>query len=74
MAEREIIICRTSSELSRQSAERFSQLVNQSVQGSGRFTVALSGGSTPKHLYSLLASPDYQRSNSMEECPSILGR
>ena len=50
MVEREIIICRDIAELSRQSAERFSQLVNQSVQGSGRFTVALSGGSTPKHL------------------------
>jgi 6-phosphogluconolactonase len=60
MAEREIIICRDIAELSRQSAERFSQLVNQSVQGSGCFTVALSGGSTPKHLYSLLASPDYK--------------
>ena len=60
MAEREIIICRDIAELSRQSAERFSQLVNQSVQGSGRFTVALSGGSTPKHLYSLLASPGYK--------------
>lgn len=60
MAEREIIIRRDIAELSRQSAERFSQLINQSVQGSGRFTVALSGGSTPKHLYSLLASPDYK--------------
>ena len=27
---------------------------------SGRFTVALSGGSTPKTLYSLLASPEYR--------------
>jgi 6-phosphogluconolactonase len=60
MAEREIITCRDISELSRQSAERFSQLVNQSVQASGRFTGALSGGSTPKHLYSLLGSPGYK--------------
>jgi 6-phosphogluconolactonase len=60
MVEREIIICLDIAELSRQSAERFSQLVNQSVQGSGRFTVSLSGGSTPKHLYSLLGSPDYK--------------
>ena len=60
MAEREIIVCQDIAELSRQTAERFSQLVNQSVQASGRFTVALSGGSTPKHLYSLLASADYK--------------
>jgi 6-phosphogluconolactonase len=60
MAEREIIICQDTAELSRQSAERFSELVNQSVQSSGRFAVALSGGSTPKHLYSRLSSADYK--------------
>jgi 6-phosphogluconolactonase/glucosamine-6-phosphate isomerase/deaminase len=49
MAERETVVCRDTAELSRQSAERFSQLALQSVQGSERFTVALSGGSTPKH-------------------------
>jgi 6-phosphogluconolactonase len=60
MAEREIIVCRDIAELSRQSAERFCQLARQSVEAAGRITVALSGGSTPKHLYSLLASPDYK--------------
>jgi 6-phosphogluconolactonase len=59
MAEREIIVCRDVVELSRQSAERFSQLAIESVKAAGRITVALSGGSTPKHLYSLLASSDY---------------
>ena len=60
MAEREIVVCRDIAELSGQSAERFSQLTRQSVQGSGRFTVALSGGSTPTHLYSRLSSADYK--------------
>ena len=60
MVEREVIVCRDIAELSRQSAERFSQLALQSGEGAGRMTVALSGGSTPKHLYSLLASPDYK--------------
>src|SRR5918993_4827387 len=60
MAERDIVLCQDLVELSRQSAERFSQLADQSVEASGRFTVALSGGSTPKHLYSLLGSPDYK--------------
>jgi len=59
MAGREIIVCRDMAELSRQSAERLSRLALQSVEAAGRVTVALSGGSTPKHLYSLLASPDY---------------
>ena len=60
MVEREIVVCRDIAELSRQSAERFSQLALQSVESAGRITVALSGGSTPRHLYSLLASPDYK--------------
>jgi 6-phosphogluconolactonase len=59
MAKREIVLCRDIAELSRQSAERLSQLAREFVEAAGRFTVALSGGSTPKHLYSLLASPDY---------------
>src|SRR5918994_2807823 len=60
MGERAIVLCRDIAELSRQSAERFSQLALQSVESAGRITVALSGGSTPQHLYSLLASPDYK--------------
>ena len=60
MAEREVIICPDTAELAHQSAARFCQIVNQSLPGSGRFAVALSGGSTPKHLYSLLASSGYK--------------
>jgi len=60
MAERETIVCQDVVELSRQSAQCFSHLARQSVEVSGCFTVALSGGSTPKHLYSLLASPGYK--------------
>ena len=60
MVDREIVLCRDIAELSRQSVERFSQLALESVEEAGRMTVALSGGSTPKHLYSLLASPDYK--------------
>ena len=59
MAERDIVLCRDLVELSRQSAEQFSQLARESIEASGRLTVAFSGGSTPKHLYSLLAS-DYK--------------
>ena len=60
MVERKVIVCRDIAELSRQSAERFSWLALQSMEEAERITVALSGGSTPKHLYSLLASPDYK--------------
>jgi 6-phosphogluconolactonase len=60
MAERNIVLCRDLVELSHKSAEQFSQLAHESIEASGRLTVAFSGGSTPKHLYSLLASPDYK--------------
>jgi 6-phosphogluconolactonase len=58
--EREIIICRDVDELNRKAVEQFIGLAGKSIEQSGRFAVALSGGSTPKALYSLLASPDYR--------------
>jgi 6-phosphogluconolactonase len=42
--------------LFRGAAEEFVSQANAAVQSSGRFTVALSGGSTPRSLYSLLAT------------------
>jgi 6-phosphogluconolactonase len=38
------------------AAAVFLQRARTAIQGSGRFTVALSGGSTPRNLYSLLAT------------------
>jgi 6-phosphogluconolactonase len=38
------------------AAAEYVRLAKAAVKGSGRFTVALAGGSTPKSLYSLLAS------------------
>jgi 6-phosphogluconolactonase len=55
-AQPEIRILNTSAELFQTVAQEFAALAAQAVQTNGRFTVALSGGSTPKSLYSLLAS------------------
>jgi len=55
----DIIICRDAGELSQKAAERFVALANETSASSGRFTVALSGGSTPRILYSLLATPGF---------------
>src|SRR6266508_5028865 len=60
MKEREIIVCGDVDELNRKAAERFIALAADAISRSGRFTAALSGGSTPKALYSLLASPAYR--------------
>jgi 6-phosphogluconolactonase len=59
MAERQIISCRDGADLSERAAEEFVRLARQAIQLAGRFTVALSGGSTPKALYTLLAAPGF---------------
>jgi 6-phosphogluconolactonase len=43
--------------LSREAASRFQRLAAESIAGAGRFSVALSGGSTPRGLYRLLGEP-----------------
>jgi 6-phosphogluconolactonase len=41
------------------AAEHFVSDAAQAIRASGRFAVALSGGSTPRRLYEMLASPAY---------------
>jgi 6-phosphogluconolactonase len=57
---RDIIICHDADELARKAAEQFVSLAGAAIARSGRFTVALSGGSTPRALYLLLGSADYR--------------
>jgi 6-phosphogluconolactonase len=45
--------------LSRAAADCIVRRAEQCMQQRGRFTVAVSGGSTPRRLYSLLAAPPY---------------
>jgi len=56
----EIVICSDAGALARKAAEQFVARANQAVTQAGRLAVALSGGSTPKALYSLLASADFR--------------
>lgn len=42
-------------QVSRAAAEEFIRLAHEAIAARGRFTVALSGGSTPRRLYELLA-------------------
>ena len=48
-------------ELAVKAADFFIWAGEQAIAGRNRFFVALSGGSTPKALYSILASPSYAR-------------
>src|SRR5580704_1576334 len=52
----EIRVLTTPQELFAAPAEEFVRLTNQAVAEHSRFTIALSGGSTPKSLYNLLAT------------------
>ncbi|MFC3157251.1 6-phosphogluconolactonase [Chryseobacterium arachidis] len=45
--------------LYKDAADIFVDLSEKSIQKHGRFTVALSGGSSPKAIFSLLATEDY---------------
>ncbi len=59
--EAEIHIFEDSEELAAEAADLFLWLAEQAVEARGRCTVALSGGSTPKSVYSLLASSHARR-------------
>ena len=50
-----LIICQDSQDLYHQAAMLFTRLANEAIARYGRFNVALSGGSTPKGVYTLLA-------------------
>ena len=52
----EILVLTTPQELFSAAAEEVVRSANESVSERGRFTIALSGGSTPKSLYNLLAT------------------
>jgi 6-phosphogluconolactonase len=52
----EIRVLNTPHELFAAAAAEFVGVAEQAIHNTGRFTVALSGGSTPRNLYSLLAS------------------
>jgi 6-phosphogluconolactonase len=55
-AQPEIRILKTATDLFEAAAAEFTAQASAAVRANGRFTVALSGGSTPKTLYSLLAT------------------
>jgi 6-phosphogluconolactonase len=55
-AAREIRVVNSAADLFQAAAAEFTQAVTAGITAKGRFSVALSGGSTPKALYSLLGS------------------
>ena len=60
LADLEIIVAPDAAEVSRRAADLFVQAVRQAAARYRTFTVALSGGSTPRGLYELLAQAPYR--------------
>ena len=56
----EIVVKENLPNLGRYAAERFVALASDNLDRGDRFSVALSGGSTPKALYRLLSSDDFR--------------
>jgi 6-phosphogluconolactonase len=55
----QVRVYRDAAEVALKAARHFARLADQYVVGSGRFTVALSGGSTPRAMFSLLAEAPF---------------
>lgn len=56
----EIVVLPDAAAVAREAARRFVDSALAAVESQGRFSVALSGGSTPGALYRLLAEPPYR--------------
>ncbi len=59
--EHQLVVCDDLEELGQRAAELFVDLAAEAVNSWGRFSVALSGGKTPKALHSRLQSPSLVR-------------
>ncbi|MCH8818895.1 MAG: 6-phosphogluconolactonase [Acidobacteria bacterium] len=57
--ERQLVVCDNLEDLGRRTAELFVTLATKAVTSHGRFSVALSGGETPRALHSQLQSDAY---------------
>ncbi len=55
-----VVVLKDAEALAREAARRFVALAEAAIQARGRFTVALSGGSTPRRMYELLAEKPYK--------------
>lgn len=56
----DVVVVSTAAAVAEQAAERFVEAATKALDESGRFTVALSGGTTPRSLYARLASEPFR--------------
>lgn len=56
--QREIVVCKDADALAVKAADRLIQTAEAAIRSRGKFMLALSGGSTPEKMYSLLTQPN----------------
>ncbi len=69
----EIIIAEDGAQLVEMLAARLVMTARQCIDERGSFSLALSGGSTPKALYQKLASPEWKDQIAWEKCDIVFG-
>ncbi|MGB8649002.1 MAG: 6-phosphogluconolactonase [Anaerolineae bacterium] len=69
----ELLVYADRKALARAAADLFVETAAQAIGANGRFTVALSGGTTPRDLYAELASPEYQERVDWARCHFFWG-
>ena len=73
MSERQVVVVEGAQDVAREAAERLTVLARDAVGARGRFTVALSGGSTPRALFQLLAREPYRSAIDWERVEVFWG-
>jgi 6-phosphogluconolactonase len=68
-----IKVFKTLDEINQFAADKFISIGNNLIKKTGRFTVALPGGSTPKSLYQLLGSDQYNSKIDWEKVYFFIG-
>src|SRR6185437_11204002 len=58
---REVVVCTDAAAVSRAAADAIADAARQAMDARGHFSIALSGGSTPRALYQLLATEYLER-------------
>ena len=70
---REIQVLDSASSVAEAGALHFIRICNSSVKANGKFSVVLSGGSTPKGMLSLLATEEYKKQVPWDKCHFFWG-
>jgi 6-phosphogluconolactonase len=73
MSEREIVLLADGPAVARAAAERLETLAREATAARGRFAVALSGGSTPRTLFALLAREPFRSAVAWERVEVFWG-